>query len=41
MNQEFTKDLDRNEFIEENRDFIYKIAYRVCKRRLVWGRMRN
>jgi RNA polymerase sigma factor len=38
LNQEFSKDQDRNVFIEENRDFIYKIAYKVCKRRLVWGK---
>lgn len=27
---------DREKFIEENRDFVYKIASSICKRRLSW-----
>jgi RNA polymerase sigma factor len=28
---------NRNDFIEENKKFIYKIAYSVCKRNLNWN----
>lgn len=37
VDKEFFEGKDRNEFIEENRNFIYRIAYKVCKRRLAWG----
>lgn len=37
MHKDLPTNKDRNEFIEENKGFIYKIACRICNRRLDWG----
>lgn len=36
MDLEFLPNGDRDEFIENNKSFIYNTAYRVCKRKLDW-----
>lgn len=38
MNQGVSPDQDRDAFIEEHKDFIYKAAQRICKRKLIWGK---
>lgn len=35
MNNKFTNE-DRNIFIEQHKEFIYKVTYNVCKRTLYW-----
>lgn len=37
MENGLPSNIDRNEFIEENRGFIYKIASKVCNRKLNWA----
>lgn len=36
VDMELLKTTNRNNFIEENKKFIYKAAYNVCKRNLTW-----